>query len=160
MSAMKRPAFQTLLSTSNLKTTAFAGRICSPVLSRRASRVARPSRLPPLCATTRPAAVADGAEADALRKLQNGSDVRGVASDQLGAEVTLTPARVRAIAAAFARDVAARTGAPPRVAIGRDSRMSGPELAEAAAAGVRDAGADPTHFGLATTPAMFMATVL
>lgn len=157
---MYHPAFNAPLSLSKSTTTAFTPRVCTSSVTPRATRLTRPSRLSSLRATARRAAVADASEAEALRKLQNGSDVRGVANQLFGAKVTLTESRVRAIAAAFARDVAERTGSSPRVAIGRDSRLSGPALASAAAAGIRDAGGEPAHFGLATTPAMFMATVL
>lgn len=99
-------------------------------------------------------------QAAALSALQNGSDIRGVASNIFGKEPNVTAGRVRAIVCSFARDVSRTLGRPVRVAIGRDSRISGPLLEKAAAAGVLDAGMQATVFGLATTPAMFMATVL
>ncbi len=46
-----------------------------------------------------------------------------------------------------------------RVALGRDSRLSGCALAAAAAAGASSSGAAVTDVGLATTPAMFMCCV-
>lgn len=50
---------------------------------------------------------------------------------------------------------------PPRVALGRDSRISGPDLLSAGIDGALAAGAaEVADFGLATTPAMFMSTVL
>lgn len=96
--------------------------------------------------------------------LQNGSDVRGVASPLDPQQpVTLTPVAAHAIARAFVESVAADKNLPPshiRIALGRDSRISGPHLLAAAAAGAAAAGAQVTDFGLATTPAMFMSTVL
>lgn len=101
---------------------------------------------------------------DALKHLQNGSDVRGVASDLVESQpVNLTPAVVREIVASFARRVASQMGKSPeslRISLGRDSRISGPDLIEAAAEGALSEGLSVTSFGLATTPAMFMSTVL
>lgn len=101
-----------------------------------------------------------------LHGLQNGSDVRGTALSLAPAHaaVTLTPAHAREIAAAFARHARRRLrldeGAVVRFAIGRDSRLSGEELAQAVAEGAAGEGAEVTDFGMATTPAMFMCTVL
>lgn len=101
---------------------------------------------------------------DALKHLQNGSDVRGVASDLVESQpVNLTPAVVREIVASFARRVAVQLGKSPdslSISLGRDSRISGPDLLEAAAEGALSEGLSVTSFGLATTPAMFMSTVL
>lgn len=47
----------------------------------------------------------------------------------------------------------------PRIAVGRDPRLSGPMLEGALAAGVAAAGGQVARCGLATTPAMFMACV-
>ena len=62
-----------------------------------------------------------------LAKLQNGSDVRGVALAGVeGEAVTLDEAAVRAIAGGFARFLRARLGKEScRVSVGRDSRLSG-----------------------------------
>ena len=96
-----------------------------------------------------------------LYKLQNGSDIRGVALPGVeGESVTLTEEAVRAIAAGFVRWLSDRADARPlRVAVGRDSRLSGPDVAEWLADAMAAAGADVTDMGLATTPAMFMTTV-
>lgn len=97
-------------------------------------------------------------------KLQNGSDVRGTAIAVPGGRpVDLTEESVNAIGGAFVAwlrdkkklDRTARV----RIATGRDSRLSGKELGSWFSSGARAAGADVTDFGLATTPAMFMATV-
>ena len=98
-----------------------------------------------------------------LMKLQNGSDIRGTAIALDGArEADLTGEVAKAVGGAFAAWLSAKLGKPLgtlRVAIGRDSRLSGEELALGVAAGVSGAGALAADFGLATTPAMFMATV-
>lgn len=43
------------------------------------------------------------------------------------------------------------------IALGRDSRVSGPQLLEAAAQGIASAGAKAVDYGMCTTPAMYMA---
>lgn len=47
---------------------------------------------------------------------------------------------------------------PRRVAIGRDMRLSSPSMAEAAAAGVADGGADVADLGMVGTEVMYFAT--
>ena len=95
------------------------------------------------------------------KKLQNGSDVRGVAMDGIeGQPVTLTAEAVSNIARAFVLFLQERTGKSElRLSIGRDSRLSGEALSNAAAKGILDMGADVADFGLASTPSMFMSTV-
>lgn len=91
-----------------------------------------------------------------LAKLRNGSDIRGVALPGVpGEDVNLTEAAVRQIARGFVRWL----GRPGRVALGRDSRLSGETLAAWFADELCAAGMDVTDVGLATTPAMFMTTV-
>ena len=62
---------------------------------------------------------------------------------------------------AFARYVAGKTGKPVEcvsIALGRDSRVSGPQLLEAAAQGIASCGrAKAVDYGMCTTPAMYMA---
>lgn len=91
--------------------------------------------------------------------LQNGSDIRGVATEGVaGEEVNLTCQRVGAIAAAFGQWLASKAGKQNiTVAIGRDSRISGEELAGCVAQGLADAGAKVYDFGYCSTPAMFMS---
>ncbi|MBD5559306.1 MAG: phosphomannomutase/phosphoglucomutase [Clostridia bacterium] len=92
-----------------------------------------------------------------LKELQNGSDIRGIAT---GADANLTPSEAEVLGAAFALWLRARTGKTDmRIALGRDSRVSGPALLDACAAGLQDMGADVLDCGMASTPAMFMATV-
>lgn len=96
-----------------------------------------------------------------LAKLQNGSDVRGVALAGVeGESVTLDDAAVRAIAGGFVRFLRARLGKERcRVSVGRDSRLSGKAIAEALCETLAACGAAVTDLGLCTTPAMFMTTV-
>ncbi len=92
-------------------------------------------------------------------KLISGSDVRGVA---VGDEAQLTPRVAMCLGMAFARYLAKRYDKPLHdvtVALGRDSRVSGPALLRAAAEGISKTGASVQDYGMCTTPAMFMATI-
>ena len=97
-------------------------------------------------------------------KLQNGSDVRGVALEGVpGEEVNLTPEIVRPIGFAFAQWLAEKKGVPVsslKVAVGHDSRLSAEAVKTAVFQGLEKAGcAELADSGLSSTPAMFMATV-
>ena len=91
--------------------------------------------------------------------LQNGSDIRGIASEGVpGEDVNLTHERVGIIAAAFGRWLIEKAGKENiTVAIGRDSRISGEELEGCVSQGLADAGAKIYDFGYCSTPAMFMS---
>lgn len=92
-------------------------------------------------------------------KLKSGSDVRGTAA---GDAPVLTRDVACALGMAFARYIAARKNKPVSqvtVAIGRDSRVTGPALLEAAAEGVSRANAKVINFGMCTTPAMYMSII-
>lgn len=92
-----------------------------------------------------------------LKELQNGSDIRGVAA---GEHATLTPAAARRLAEAFVVWLRGKTGRKDiRIAVGMDSRLSGPDLAKACIEGIQTVGADAIDCGMASTPAMFMTTV-
>ncbi|MEA4869308.1 MAG: phosphomannomutase/phosphoglucomutase [Christensenella sp.] len=95
------------------------------------------------------------------RKLQNGSDIRGVAMEGIeGQPVTLTAEAVTNIAKAFVLYLQEKfSKSELRLSIGRDSRLSGEKLLKAAAEGILAMGADLADFGLASTPSMFMSTV-
>ena len=90
------------------------------------------------------------------QKLQNGSDIRGVA---LGDDANLTEQAACDLAAAFAKWLASRGMANPKIAIGMDSRVTGPALRQACIEGFTAMGADVVDCGMASTPAMFMTTV-
>ena len=95
------------------------------------------------------------------KKLQNGSDIRGVALDGIeGQHVNLTEEVTRNIARGFALWLMKKTGKTTlRVAVGRDSRLSGPALCGWLCEEMAKCGLFVTDFGMASTPAMFMATV-
>ncbi|XP_050275437.1 uncharacterized protein LOC126717646 isoform X2 [Quercus robur] len=104
-------------------------------------------------------------EIEKIRRLQNGSDVRGVALDgEKGRKVDLAPPAVEAIAESFGEWV--KNGLEKesvedvRVSLGRDPRVSGASLSVAVFAGLSQAGCSVFDMGLATTPACFMSTLL
>lgn len=97
-----------------------------------------------------------------LKALQNGSDIRGVAiALENGKSVDLTAPAAYAIGRAFARMLKQRLAREGiSVIIGRDPRLSGAELCAALGSGLAAEGVRVRDAGLATTPAMFMATVM
>ena len=95
-------------------------------------------------------------------KLQNGSDIRGVALEGIaGQNVNLTEQVCRDIGRGFALWLSSKAGGKQnlRVAVGRDSRLSGPELSKWICEAMAQQGLVVTDFGMASTPAMFMSTV-
>ena len=96
------------------------------------------------------------------KKLQNGSDIRGVALEGIeGQHVNLTEQVCRDIGRGFALWLMEKTGKTTgiRVAVGRDSRLSGETLSAWICDAMVASGLEVTDFAMASTPAMFMATV-
>ncbi|MEM6253532.1 MAG: phosphomannomutase/phosphoglucomutase [Cyanobacteria bacterium P01_D01_bin.156] len=97
------------------------------------------------------------------KKLQNGSDIRGVAMDGVANEaVNLTPDIANCLGQAFTSWLATKLGKPTaelQLAIGRDSRLSGPQLMAGVINGMASLGTGVYDVGMASTPAMFMSTV-
>ena len=95
------------------------------------------------------------------KKLQNGSDIRGVALEGIeGQHINLTEEVCRNIGRGFALWLVEKTGKTDlRVAVGRDSRLSGPQLGAWLCQAMVEQGLNVTDFGMASTPAMFMSTV-
>ncbi|CAL5090141.1 unnamed protein product [Urochloa decumbens] len=97
-------------------------------------------------------------------KLQNGSDIRGVAVAGVeGEPVNLTEPVTEAIAVAFAAWLLNKKEADGlrrlRISVGHDSRISAHKLQNAVTHGITAAGHDILQFGLASTPAMFNSTL-
>ena len=95
-------------------------------------------------------------------KLQNGSDIRGVALEGIeGQHINLTQQACYDIGRGFAVWLQKKTGKKSdiRVAVGRDSRLSGETLSNWICDAMVQQGLHVTGFGLASTPAMFMSTV-
>jgi len=99
-----------------------------------------------------------------LLKLQNGSDVRGVALEGVAGEsVMMNEEATFLIAEAFVEWLAVALKKDVKdvvVAVGRDPRLSGPNLANACFAGFESAGCTRVvDLEIATTPACFMSTI-
>ena len=94
------------------------------------------------------------------KKLQNGSDIRGVALEGImGEEVNLTTEVATTLGQAFAEWLIINGPGNGKVAVGTDSRITGPELKKAFINGLTGAGFDVLDCGMASTPAMFMTTI-
>jgi phosphomannomutase len=94
------------------------------------------------------------------KKLQNGSDIRGVAIDGVqGEQINLSKGVVEIIAKAFVIWLRNKGTINVSIAVGMDSRLSGPDLKTAFIKGVKSQGANIYDCGMASTPAMFMATL-
>lgn len=100
---------------------------------------------------------------DTWKRLQNGTDIRGIAIETAEHPVTLTARMVRGIGDGFRKWLIDEKNIKPascRVAVGMDSRLSGPELKTALTERLAELGCDVYDCGMSTTPAMFMTTVL
>lgn len=93
-------------------------------------------------------------------KLRNESDIRGIALEGIeGQHVNLTSEACRDIGRGFALWLMKKTGKTDlRVAVGRDSRLSGPDLVKWICEAMAKEGIHVTDIGMASTPAMFMTT--
>lgn len=98
-----------------------------------------------------------------LMKLQNGSDIRGIACEGVtGETVNLTQEAGNLIGGAFAKWLADKKGKAVtglRIGIGHDSRITADGLFQAAAMGMAALGVNVFYCGLVSTPSMFMTTV-
>lgn len=96
-------------------------------------------------------------------KLQNGSDIRGIACEGIqGEHVNLTSEAVYAIGQAFARWLLKKKNIKPDeciIGVGMDSRITGPKLMAALIKGMMAEGIYVSNCGMASTPAMFMSIV-
>ena len=95
------------------------------------------------------------------KKLQNGSDIRGVALEGIeGQHVNLTEKVCKDIGRGFALWLIDKKGKTNlRVAVGRDSRLSGKTLCDWICQSMVESGLNVVDFNMASTPAMFMSTV-
>lgn len=96
------------------------------------------------------------------KKLQNGSDIRGVALEGVKNEdVNLTPEVVARLGESFAGWLnKINPGKTLNISIGMDSRLSGSVLRKALSDSLIACGVHVFDFGMASTPAMFMSTVM
>jgi phosphomannomutase len=99
-----------------------------------------------------------------LSKLQNGSDIRGISLTGVqGEEVNLGKDEAASIGAAFVSWLSDRSGKDPsalRICIGHDPRLSHDFLSQGLMSGISYMKAGIGSAGLASTPAMFMSTVM
>lgn len=79
-------------------------------------------------------------------------DIRGVVGKELSTDVA------RAVGQAFATLARRRLARAPVLAVGRDNRPSGPDLADAVRAGIVAAGGRAVDVGECPTPALYFAT--
>lgn len=92
-----------------------------------------------------------------LQKLKSGSDLRGLA---IGENAVMTEEAASYAAYAFTRLISQKTGKPfsqITIALGKDSRISGDALMNAAQRIILQIGANVCNYGLCTTPAMYMS---
>lgn len=94
-------------------------------------------------------------------RLKSGTDIRGVATEGVpGEPVTLTNEAVARIVFGFARWLKGKYGKEACcVAVGHDSRLSGPRIRDVAVETLAAGGCRVVCCGLSSTPAMFMTTV-
>jgi len=80
-------------------------------------------------------------------------DIRGVVGK------SLTREGVRLIGQALGSELLERSsrGGRPEIAVGRDGRVSGPELAQALMEGIRASGVDVAEIGMFATPVAYFA---
>jgi phosphomannomutase len=97
-------------------------------------------------------------------KLQNGTDIRGVALEGIpGEKINLTEEVVEKIGYSFSVWVSKKLSKKPsdlKFAVGNDSRLSADSLKKALIKGLSADGSEVFDCGLASTPAMFMTTVV
>ncbi|AFZ47207.1 phosphoglucomutase/phosphomannomutase alpha/beta/alpha domain I [Cyanobacterium stanieri PCC 7202] len=97
------------------------------------------------------------------KKLQNGSDIRGVALEGIeGEKVNLTPEIIKILGKSFAQWLSEKLSKSPSqliISLGRDSRLSGENLLGTIATAISELGVTVYNFEMASTPAMFMSTI-
>lgn len=96
------------------------------------------------------------------KQFKSGTDIRGVATEYKDNKVNLTDEAVTAMVNGFIIWLANKTGKSAeqlKISVGRDSRISGPHIAELSISAMKTSGAKVVDCGLSSTPAMFMTTV-
>ncbi|MDO4942386.1 MAG: phosphomannomutase/phosphoglucomutase [Lachnospiraceae bacterium] len=100
---------------------------------------------------------------DNLLKLQNGSDIRGIAVDGVeGEQVNLTGDIANRIGQGFIAWLSKKTGKDAselRIGVGHDSRITADVMKDGVMAGMQSKGAAVYDCGLVSTPSMFMTIV-
>ena len=96
-------------------------------------------------------------------KLQNGSDIRGIALEGVeGEAVNLTAEAAGRLGRGFLfwlTNMTGKSAGELTISIGRDPRLSGGDIAKALIDALKPSGCKIFDAGLASTPAMFMSTI-
>ncbi len=99
-----------------------------------------------------------------MYKLQNGSDIRGVALVGVeGESINLTPRETFLLGVAFGKYVKSKVNkdfSAIKIGVGNDSRLSAQSLKNGVFKGLCSLGITVFDCGLTSTPSMFMATIL
>lgn len=98
-----------------------------------------------------------------LKSLKNGSDIRGIAIENSNYKINLTTNRVNKIGIGFVywlKYTNNKNNNPIRIAVGMDSRLSGPKIKDSLIDTLKNIGCYVYDCGISTTPAIFMTTVL
>lgn len=96
------------------------------------------------------------------KQYKSGTDIRGVATEYKDNKVNLTDEAVTAMVNGFIVWLENKTGKNAeqlKISVGRDSRISGPHIAELSISAMKTSGAKVVDCELSSTPAMFMTTV-
>ena len=97
------------------------------------------------------------------QKLQNGSDIRGIAMEGVAGEtVNLGAEETTRLTKGFVLWLSEKLQKAPQnltISVGHDSRLSAESLKSAILMALQEIGATVYDCGLASTPAMFMSTI-
>ena len=97
------------------------------------------------------------------KRLKSGTDIRGTASGGVqGEKVNLTDDVVCAVTHGFliwAKKRLNKSASKMKIAVGRDSRISGPKILKTVCETLKESGVSVLNCSLASTPSMFMTTV-
>lgn len=94
--------------------------------------------------------------------LQNGSEIRGVATDGIiGEQITMTTDKVAALGRGFVQWIWQKSNTRPlRIAIGTDCRLSGSTFLEVLEESITQTGCDVLNCGLSSAPSILVSTVM
>lgn len=95
--------------------------------------------------------------------LKSGTDIRGIASDIFGGEINLTDKAINDIVCAFVcrlTDITEKPAEEMKISVGHDSRISADRISAAVIGALTKSGVEVVNCNLASTPAMFMTTVM
>ena len=100
---------------------------------------------------------------DSLYRLQNGTDIRGILIETKDQKATITQEDIKAIARGIVHWLSMKEDKKPngmKIAVGMDSRITGPAVKATLMQELAELGISVLDCGMATTPAMFMTTIM